>query len=155
MRGNALEYIENARLTVGIKTARPGLVIGRKGEQVDKLSEEMKSLTKKVVQEVKAVLQENKVANMAIGVDEMDVYLLDALRDAGFRVCNGYDAMFDARLIKSPEELQLIEQSASLVDGVYANVVDFIRPGVRENEVVSKIAGWLIEHGCTPTGQAA
>ena len=30
------------RITIGIKTARPGLVIGRKGEQVDKLSEEMK-----------------------------------------------------------------------------------------------------------------
>ena len=38
------------RITIGIRTARPGLVIGRKGEQVDKLSEEMKSLTKKVVQ---------------------------------------------------------------------------------------------------------
>ena len=35
------------KITIGIKTARPGLVIGRKGEQVDKLSEEMKQLTKK------------------------------------------------------------------------------------------------------------
>ena len=105
------------------------------------------ALTKRVVEEVKAVLQENRVTNMAIGVDEMDVYLLEALRDAGFRVCNGYDAMFDARLIKSPDELKLIEVSASLVDGVYAQVVDFIRPGVRENEIVAKIAGWLIEHG--------
>src|SRR5437667_9446124 len=38
------------RITIGIRTARPGLVIGRKGEQVDKLSEEMKQLTKKHVQ---------------------------------------------------------------------------------------------------------
>jgi len=38
------------KITIGIKTARPGLVIGRKGEQVDKLSEEMKALTKKHVQ---------------------------------------------------------------------------------------------------------
>ena len=38
------------KVTIGIKTARPGLVIGRKGEQVDKLSEEMKQLTKKQVQ---------------------------------------------------------------------------------------------------------
>jgi small subunit ribosomal protein S3 len=38
------------KITIGIKTARPGLVIGRKGEQVDKLSEEMKQLTKKQVQ---------------------------------------------------------------------------------------------------------
>jgi small subunit ribosomal protein S3 len=38
------------KLTITIRTARPGLVIGRKGEQVDKLSEEMKQLTKRVVQ---------------------------------------------------------------------------------------------------------
>ncbi len=38
------------KVTIGIRTARPGLVIGRKGEQVDKLSEEMKTLTKKSVQ---------------------------------------------------------------------------------------------------------
>src|SRR5499426_4550469 len=38
------------KITIGIRTARPGLVIGRKGEQVDKLSEEMKTLTKKAVQ---------------------------------------------------------------------------------------------------------
>ena len=38
------------KVTITIRTARPGLVIGRKGEQVDKLSEEMKQLTKKQVQ---------------------------------------------------------------------------------------------------------
>jgi small subunit ribosomal protein S3 len=38
------------KVTIGIRTARPGLVIGRKGEQVDKLSEEMKQLTGKPVQ---------------------------------------------------------------------------------------------------------
>ena len=38
------------KVTITIRTARPGLVIGRKGEQVDKLSEEMKALTKKLVQ---------------------------------------------------------------------------------------------------------
>jgi len=38
------------RVAIWIKTARPGLVIGRKGEQVDKLSEEMKQITQKHVQ---------------------------------------------------------------------------------------------------------
>jgi Xaa-Pro dipeptidase len=104
-------------------------------------------LTRRVAEDVKTVLRENKVANMAIGLDETDIYLLEALQGAGFRVCNGYDAMFDARLIKSPDELKIIELSASLVDGIYAHLVDFIRPGVKENEIVAKIAGWLLEHG--------
>ena len=35
------------KVTVTIKTARPGMVIGRKGEQVEKLSAELRLLTKK------------------------------------------------------------------------------------------------------------
>jgi Xaa-Pro dipeptidase len=104
-------------------------------------------LSRNAVAEIKAILKEHNVADMPIGVDEMEMYLLDALQDAGLRVANGYDAMFDARMVKSPDELKIIELSASLVDGVYAQLVDFIRPGVKENEVVAKIYGWLIEHG--------
>jgi Xaa-Pro dipeptidase len=55
--------------------------------------------------------------------------------------------MWDARVIKSPEELQIIEMSAALVDGAYAQLVDFIKPGVKENEIVAKIEGWLIAQG--------
>jgi small subunit ribosomal protein S3 len=38
------------KVTITIKTARPGLVIGRKGEQVDKLSAELRNLTKRDIQ---------------------------------------------------------------------------------------------------------
>ncbi len=106
-----------------------------------------KELARKAVGEIKATLQEHRVADMPVGVDEMEMYLVDAFREHGLKMANAYDAMFDARLIKSPDELKIIELSASLVDGVYAQLVDFIRPGVRENEIVAKIAGWLIEHG--------
>lgn len=97
--------------------------------------------------EVKAIMEEHRVADLPVGVDETDLYLLEALQNEGLRVVNGYDPLFDARLIKSPDELKLIELSASLVDGVYAQIVDFIKPGVKENEIVSKITGWLIDHG--------
>lgn len=38
------------KVTITIRTARPGLVIGRKGEQVDKLSAELRNLTKREIQ---------------------------------------------------------------------------------------------------------
>jgi Xaa-Pro dipeptidase len=104
-------------------------------------------LSRNAVAEVKAVLEEHHVADMPVGIDETEMYLLSALGEAGLSVTNGYDAMFDARIIKSAEELKLIEISAALVDGVYADLAHFIRPGIRENEVVAKIYGWLIEHG--------
>jgi len=105
------------------------------------------ALSSNAAAEIKAILQEHNVADMPIGLDEMEMYLLQALQDAGLKVVNGYDAMFDARMVKSPDELKIIELSASLVDAVYAQLTDFIRPGVKENEVVAKIYGWLIEHG--------
>ena len=38
------------KITVSIRTARPGLVIGRKGEQVDKLSAELRNITQRDIQ---------------------------------------------------------------------------------------------------------
>jgi Xaa-Pro dipeptidase len=105
------------------------------------------ALSRDAVVEIKAVLEENRVADMPIGIDETEMYLLNALHGAGLKVTNGYDAMFDARIIKSAEELKIIEISAALVDGVYAELAHFIRPGIRENQVVAKIYGWLIENG--------
>ena len=99
------------------------------------------------VAEIKGILEEHRVADMPIGIDETEMYLINALDGAGLRITNGYDAMFDARIIKSLEELKIIEISAALVDGVYAELAHFIRPGVRENEIVAKIYSWLIEHG--------
>jgi Xaa-Pro aminopeptidase len=96
---------------------------------------------------IKTVLEESGVSDMPIGVDTVDLYLLEAMRGQGLDVVNGWDAMWDARVIKSPQELRIIEMSAALVDGVYAHLVDFIKPGIKENEIVAKIQGWLIEQG--------
>lgn len=104
-------------------------------------------LSRSAVAEIKAILEEYKVADMPIGVDETEMYFLDAMENAGLKAVNGYDAMFDARLIKSPDELKTIEISASLVDGMYAHLADFIKPGVREHEIVAEISAWLIQRG--------
>ncbi len=98
--------------------------------------------------DIKAVLEEQHVAGMPLGIDMADLYILTALREAGLNVVNGWDAMWDARVIKCQQELQIIELSAALVDGVYAQLVDMIRPGVTEAEIVAKVYEWLLAHGC-------
>ena len=115
-----------------------------RGANVTAVNLEMVGLA---VSEVKQIMAEHKVAHLPVAVDESDRYLTDALEAADLRIANGYDAMFDARAIKSPDELKIIEISASLVDGVYAHLVDMIRPGLQENEIVAEIHRWLIAHG--------
>src|SRR5207237_10170731 len=101
----------------------------------------------KVVGEIKQVLEERDVADMPLAIDDADLYLMEGLRGAGLNVVNGLESLFDARLIKSKEELAIIELSASLVDGVYAQLAPFIRPGARETEGVAEN-----EQGSIPQG---
>jgi len=54
LRRAGVSHIEIERtpkkITLNIKTARPGIVIGRKGAEVDKLKEELKKITAKDIQ---------------------------------------------------------------------------------------------------------
>ena len=98
--------------------------------------------------DIKAVLEENHVADMPLGIDTADLYILEALKFVGLKVVNGWNAMWDARAIKCPQELQIIEMSAALVDGVYGQIVDTIKPGILESELVAEIYKWLLVRGC-------
>jgi len=124
-----------------IRPSRPWLRGGNQRPVVD-------FMTALAAADIVSVLKDNSVADMPIGVDIVDLYILEALKGQGLNVVNGWDALWDARLIKSPEELQLIETSTSLVDACYEQIVDAIRPGARESEIVAMIYSWLISTGC-------
>lgn len=48
----------------------------------------------------------------------------------------------EIKAIKSPEELALIRQTAKMQDGVFAHVLDNIRPGMRDADVVAIAEHW-------------
>jgi Xaa-Pro dipeptidase len=105
------------------------------------------ALSKLIIDDIKEVLKANKVEKMPLGIDIIDAGLLQMFEQSGLKIVAGYPAMYDARIIKSPDELKLIELAASLVDCCYQEVSEFIKPGVREHEVVGKAFGWLMSHG--------
>lgn len=107
-----------------------------------------KRFTSALAAEMKSVLDAARTTNMPLGVDVVDLYVVDALKDAGIKVVNGWEVLWSARRIKCKEELQCIEMAASVVDGIYANVVNSIRPGIRESDIVANIYKWLLERGC-------
>ena len=55
--------------------------------------------------------------------------------------------MLDARQIKSPDEIMLLTQAAAMVDGVYQDIVEVLKPGIRENEIVALANKRLYEMG--------
>ena len=90
----------------------------------------------RAVREIKGALEDAGVAEEQLGVDLAETSVLLELQAAGLRVVDGQQAMMHAREIKSPDEIVLLTQACAMVDGVYQDIFEMLKPGVRESDVV-------------------
>jgi Xaa-Pro aminopeptidase len=97
--------------------------------------------------EIASLLKEAGVEKMPLGLDIADPPLLFALQKYGIEVRDGQQTMHDAREIKSHDEILLLSTSAALVDGAYQDIVEALKPGVRENQIVAMATKKLYELG--------
>jgi Xaa-Pro dipeptidase len=104
-------------------------------------------LFKKAAEEIRAILRAEGVADMPLGIDIVEPPFLFALGDAGIEVRDGQQVMLEARVIKSQDELMLLNMAAAMVDGVYQDIAEALKPGVRENEIVALATARLYEMG--------
>src|SRR3546814_12489039 len=56
---------------------------------------------------------------MPVGVDLAETAMFFELQKAGMKVVDGQQIMLDAREIKNIDEIVLLNQAATMVDGVY------------------------------------
>jgi Xaa-Pro aminopeptidase len=80
-------------------------------------------------------------------VDIIEPPFLFEMQRQGLTVVDSQQLMLDARLIKSADEIMLLTQAAAMVDGVYQDIVEALKPGVRENEIVALASKRLYEMG--------
>ncbi|HXC83801.1 MAG TPA: Xaa-Pro peptidase family protein [Trebonia sp.] len=104
-------------------------------------------LMRDAVTEIKGLLTEAGVAAEPLGIDIVEPPFLFELERQGIGVRDAQQAMLDARVIKSPDEIMLLNQAAAMVDGVYQDIADMLKPGVRENEIVALANKRLYELG--------
>jgi Xaa-Pro dipeptidase len=84
---------------------------------------------------------------MPLGIDVVEPPFLFALQQAGVEVRDGQQTMLEARMIKSHDELTLLNMAAAMVDGVYQDIFEALKPGARENEIVGLATRRLYEMG--------
>ena len=104
-------------------------------------------LMESAVREIKALLIEAGVADYPIGVDIVEPPVLFEMQRQGLKVVDAQQYMLDARVIKSMDEIMLLNQAAAMVDGVYQDISEALKPGVRENEIVALANKRLYEMG--------
>jgi Xaa-Pro dipeptidase len=104
-------------------------------------------LMKEAVTHIKNMLTDAGVVNDPIGVDIVEPAFLFEMQAQGLDVRDIQQDMLGARAIKNADEIMLLSQAAAMVDGVYQNIVDVLKPGIRENEIVALAAKRLYELG--------
>src|ERR1035437_8250542 len=104
-------------------------------------------LMESAVREIKGMLQEAGVVGAPIGVDIVEPAFLFEMQRQGLRVVDAQQLMLDARQIKSSDEVMLLNQAAAMVDGVYRDIGEPLKPGIRENEIVALANKRLYEMG--------
>src|SRR5437016_2854461 len=104
-------------------------------------------LFKQAALEIKKILKDEGVADMPLGIDLVEPPFLFALPDAGVEVTDGQQVMLEARMIKSQDELTLLNMAAAMVDGVYQDIYEALKPGAREKQIVALATKRLYEMG--------
>ena len=104
-------------------------------------------LVESAVAGIKSMLVEAGVADLPVGGDLVEPPFLFEMERQGLRVVDAQQSMLDARCIKSQDEVVLLNQAAAMVDGVYQDIVEALKPGIRENQIVALANKRLYEMG--------
>jgi Xaa-Pro aminopeptidase len=104
-------------------------------------------LQRRAAEEIRSVLKEEGVGDLPLGVDVAETSVFLELQRAGIDVRDGQQLMMHAREIKSADEITLLTQACAMVDGVYHDIFEALRPGVRESDIVGLAHARLFEMG--------
>ena len=104
-------------------------------------------LQKRAAEEIRSLMAEDGVGDMPLGVDWAETSVFLELMGAGIDVRDGQQVMADAREIKSADEIMLLTQACAMVDGVYQDIFEALKPGVRESDIVALAHARLFEMG--------
>ncbi len=111
---------------------------------------EEKALVEGMVKDILGpVLKKHGLAEAKLGLDESNTVFVKALsaQFPGLAIEDGDTPMQQARMIKLPEEIVLLEEATALADAVTATATATVAEGVRECEVAAEAMRTLFRLG--------
>ena len=100
-----------------------------------------------VAKKIRIELEKRGLLKEPLRVDIIEPPILFALQREGITVVDGQQIMSDARVIKTRDEITLLNMSAMMVDAAYHDLYMAMKPGLRENEAVGLVSKVLYDLG--------
>lgn len=100
-----------------------------------------------VARKIRVELEARKLYRQPLGVDVIEIPVLEALKAEGITVVDGQRLMQEVRKIKTQDEITLLATACMMVDAAYEELYRTMRPGMRENECVGLVNKVLYDLG--------
>ncbi len=100
-----------------------------------------------VARKIKVELEQRGLLDEPVGVDAIEPAVLFALQAEGIQVVDGQQLMQAARVIKTQDEITLLNTACMMVDAAYEELYRAMKPGMRENECVGLVNKVLYDMG--------
>jgi Xaa-Pro aminopeptidase len=100
-----------------------------------------------VARKIRVELEQRGLLDEPVGVDAVEPAVLFALQREGVAVVDGQQLMQETRMIKTQDEITLLNMACSMVDGAYEELYQMMRAGVRENDCVALVNQVLYSMG--------
>ncbi len=100
-----------------------------------------------VARKIRIELEERGLQNEPVGIDIIEPPVLFALQKEGLQVVDGQALMSEVRVIKTQDEIALLNTSAMMVDVAYDELYRAMKPGMRENQAVGLVSKILYDLG--------
>jgi Xaa-Pro aminopeptidase len=100
-----------------------------------------------VARKIRIELELRGLLSEPLGVDVVELPVLRALEAEGIQVVDGQQLLQRARMLKSQDEITLLDTACAMVDAAYDSLYQALRPGVRENDCVALVSQRLFELG--------
>jgi len=89
-----------------------------------------------VARKIRIELEERKLMNEPLAVDVVELPVLFALQKEGIQIVDGQQIMQNSRILKTQDEITLLNTACMMVDTAYDHLYEAMRPGIRESECV-------------------
>src|SRR3989454_2779483 len=100
-----------------------------------------------VAKKIRIELEMRGLHKEPLGIDIIELPVLFALQREGIKVVDGQQLMSDARVIKTQDEITLLNTSAMMVDAAYDELYRAMKPGMSENQAVGLVSKVLYDLG--------
>jgi len=100
-----------------------------------------------VATKIRVELEMRGLHKEPVGIDIIELPVLFALQKEGVQVVDGQALMSEARLIKTLDEITLLNTSAMMVDAAYDELYRAMKPGMSENQAVGLVSKVLYDLG--------